>query len=118
MYRLENNHMYSKLFFPKVFSLKKCFLSVFQYVNFESEKKKIFSIMFRFCEKATKIWSYLPLRLYVTKGQIISKCLFGVFNFFQKTNEYTSHSSKNRIHSFVFWKNSRLDNLLSKLTDL
>jgi hypothetical protein len=30
------------------------------------------------------------------KGQIISKCLFGVFNFFQKTNENTSHSSKNK----------------------
>ena len=28
------------------------------------------------------------------KGQIIKKCLFGVFNFFQKTNEM-SHSSKN-----------------------
>ena len=30
-----------------------------------------------------------------TKGQIISKCLFGVFNFFQKTNKNTSHCSKN-----------------------
>ena len=29
------------------------------------------------------------------KGQIISKCLFGVFNFFQKMNKNTSHSSKN-----------------------
>ena len=46
------------------------------------------------------------------KGQIISKCLFGVFNFFQETNKNTSHSSKKRIHSFVFWKNSRRDNLL------
>ena len=35
------------------------------------------------------------------KGHIISKCLFGVFNFFQKTNENTSHSSKNEfIRSF------------------
>ena len=35
------------------------------------------------------------------KGQIISKCLFGVFNFFQKTNKNTSHTSKNEfIHSF------------------
>ena len=49
----------------------------------------------------------------VLKGQIISKRLFGVFNFFPKTNENTSHSSKN-----LFWKKSRLDNLLSKLTDL
>ena len=36
-----------------------------------------------------------------TKGQIISKCLFGVFNFFQKTNANTSHTSKNEfIRSF------------------
>ena len=48
------------------------------------------------------------------KGQLISKCPFGVFNFFQKTNENMSHSSKNEF----IWKNSRLDNLLSKLTDL
>ena len=43
------------------------------------------------------------------KGQIILKCLFGVFNFFQKRNENTSHTSKNeficlffgRIHSLT-----------------
>ena len=42
------------------------------------------------------------LRLFVycadpvyNKGQLISKCLFGDFNFFQKTNENPSHSSKN-----------------------
>ena len=29
-----------------------------------------------------------------TKGQLISKCLFGAFNFLQKTNENKSHSSK------------------------
>ena len=52
------------------------------------------------------------------KGQLISKCLFGVFNFFQTTNENMWHSSKKWIHSFVFWKNSWPDNLLSKLTDL
>ena len=28
------------------------------------------------------------------KGQLISKCLFGVFNFLQKTNKNKSHSSK------------------------
>ena len=56
--------------------------------------------------------------LELLKGQIISKCLFGVFNFFQKTNENTSHSSKNEFIRSFFWKNSRLDNLLSKLTDL
>ena len=36
----------------------------------------------------------------IAKGQLISKCLFGVFNFFQKTNKNTSHRSKNElIHS-------------------
>ena len=29
-----------------------------------------------------------------TKGQLISKCIFGVFTFFQKTNENKSTSSK------------------------
>ena len=29
------------------------------------------------------------------KGQMISKRLFGVFNFFQKRNKSMSHSSKN-----------------------
>ena len=37
------------------------------------------------------------------KGQLISKCLFGVFNFFQETNENKSHSSKNefKTNSFI-----------------
>ena len=36
------------------------------------------------------------------KGKLISKGSFGVFNFFQKTNENTSHSSKNEfIPSFL-----------------
>ena len=29
----------------------------------------------------------------ITKGQVISKGFFGLFNFFQRTNENTSHSS-------------------------
>ena len=39
-----------------------------------------------------------------TKGQIISKCLLGVFNFFQKTKENTSHSSKNEFICSFFWR--------------
>ena len=39
---------------------------------------------------------------FYTKGQIISKCLFGVFNFFQKTNENTSHTSKNEFICSIF----------------
>ena len=52
------------------------------------------------------------------KGQLISKCLFDVFNFFQKANKKTSPSSRNEFIRFFFLQNSRLDNLLSKLTDL
>ena len=38
----------------------------------------------------------------VTKGQIISKCLCGVLNFLQKTNENSLHTSKNEfIRSFL-----------------
>ena len=37
-----------------------------------------------------------------TKGQMILKCLFGVFNFFQKTNKNTSHSSKNEFICLFF----------------
>ena len=36
----------------------------------------------------------LLVELVQPKGQLISKCLFGVFNFLQKTNENKSHSSK------------------------
>ena len=48
-----------------------------------------------------KIKVYLFIYFVTTKGQIISKCLFGVLNFFQKTNENSSHTSKNKfIHLF------------------
>ena len=54
----------------------------------------------------------------ISKGRVISKGLFSVFNFFKKTNKITSHSSKSTNSFVCFWKNSWLDNLLSKLTDL
>ena len=48
---------------------------------------------FSFCSSPLR---YLNCRFDAeAKGQSISKCLFGVFNFFNKTNENTSHSSKN-----------------------
>ena len=54
-----------------------------------------------------------------TKSQIISKCLFGVFNFFQKTNENTSHSSRNEfIGSFFGRIHSLTICFRKKLTDL
>ena len=62
-------------------------------------------------------WSYVE-NLKNAKGQLISKWLFGVFNFFQKTNKNMSHSSKNEfVHSF-FGRIRGYQKLLSKLTDL
>ena len=40
--------------------------------------------------KALVKWSLDSKLSIPTKGQLISKCLFGVFNFFQKTNENAS----------------------------
>ena len=59
-----------------------------------------------------KLYLHLPTyihKCHLSKDQIISKCLFGVFIFFQKMNKITSHSSKNesirsffgRIHSLT-----------------
>ena len=41
-----------------------------------------------------------------SKGQIISKCFFSGRGFFQKTNENTSHTSKNEFIRSVFLKES------------
>ena len=43
---------------------------------------------------SAKINFKLTILTYEIKGQLISKCLFGVFNFLQKTNETKSCSSK------------------------
>ena len=40
-----------------------------------------------------------------TKGQLISKCIFGVFTFFQKTNENKSTSSKVEFVRLFFGRN-------------
>ena len=53
--------------------LMKCLFHILQAQTWET-KHKSFELIF----------GYFP------KGQLISKCLFGVFNFFQKTNENTS----------------------------
>ena len=47
-------------------------------------------------------------RFFFAKGQLISKCLFGDFNFFQKTNENTLHSSKNEFICSFFGRIHRL----------
>ena len=43
--------------------------------------------------------------LITAKGQLISKCLFCVFNFLQKTNENKSHSSKSEFIRLFFGGN-------------
>ena len=47
-------------------------------------------------KKIIGLGTYL-LRIVNSKGQLISKCLFGVFKFFQKTNE------KIRLNYWVLW---------------
>jgi hypothetical protein len=78
----------------------------------------LLSALLKFILRNHKIWRNLHLSFHVTNGQIISKCLFGVFNFFQKNRTKTCRILVKGIHSSVFWKNSQLDNLFSKLTDL
>ena len=55
------------------------------------------------------VWS---IARYIIKGQLISKCLFGVFNFFQKTNENKSTRGiiVVKLNSLVrfFWRNVSL----------
>ena len=58
------------------------------------------------------------VKCFLTKGQIISKGLFGVVEFSQNTNERIRHSSKNKfVRLFVSWENSRILKVLSKLSD-
>ena len=45
-----------------------------------------------------------------SKGQLISKCLFSVFNFLQKTNKKKSHSSKIELVRSFFGGNVGLKN--------
>ena len=56
-----------------------------------------------------------------TKGQLISKCLFGVFNFLKKTNEnkLTWGIIVVKSNLFVhFWRKWMTPKTISKLTDL
>ena len=58
----------------------------------------------------------------IFKDHLISKCLFGVFKFFQKMNENKSTwgtiAVKLILLSFVFWKNWEYQKVLLKLIDL
>ena len=52
------------------------------------------------------------LTLLYSKGQLISKCLFGVFNFFHKpVNENKSTSNKVKFVCLIFWKERRLEKI-------
>ena len=45
-------------------------------------------LKFRYSVKATKVWNNLLLVLTLRKGQLISKGIFGILEFLQKTNEW------------------------------
>ena len=60
----------------------------------------------------------LKVLFWYTKGQLISKCPFCVFNFFQKTNKNTWHSSKNEFICSFFGRIHGLTIYFRKLSDL
>ena len=53
----------------------------------------------------------MDVSFHETKGQLISKCLFGVFNFLQNMNENKSHRSKIEFVHSVFGGNVGLKKL-------
>ena len=56
-----------------------------------------------------------------TKGQLISKCLSGIFNYPKKRTKnfnFTTMVLQVELFSFVFWENWRNQKDISKLTDL
>ena len=57
--------------------------------------------------KSSQVFVYPLLDIYqiLSKGQLISKCLFGVFTFFQKMNENKSTSSKVELVYSFFGRN-------------
>ena len=55
------------------------------------------------------------------KGQLISKCLFGIFNFPKKQTkqlDFTTMVPQVELFLFIFWENWRHQKDISKLTDL
>ena len=62
-------------------------------------RRRVQSVRYIFEKSIHLAQNYAPCP--ILKGQLISKCLFGVFKFFQKTNKNSSHSIKNEfIHLF------------------
>ena len=57
----------------------------------------------------------------VFKGQLISECLFGIFNSHKKQTkkfDFITMVPKVKFISFIFWENLRHQKDISKLTDL
>ena len=70
---------------------------------------EIFFYLHKFSSQITSLMFY-PLVSRNTKGQLISKCIFGVFNSPKKTNENNSTWVTMAVKSnflFVFWENWR-----------
>ena len=68
--------------------------------------------------RPTILNGFLILKIKIPKGQIISKGLFGVLEFSQKTNERIRRSSKNEFVSLFFGRIPGYQKVLSKLSDL
>ena len=78
----------------------------------------LWSILRCFCYKVDAFAQFLAsFSSFITKGQIISKYLFVSSNF-SKKQTITRRIAVETNSLFVFWKNSRFDKFLSKLTDL
>ena len=77
------------------------------------------SLMMRSAFTYVFFWSHLFLKV---KGQLMSKCLFGMYlQFSQKTKEKIqlyNYGTLSVIVSVRFWKNWRYQNDISKVTDL
>ena len=61
------------------------------------------------------------MHIEIAKGQLISKCLFGIFNSPKKWTKKFNLSTilpQVELFSFVFWKNWRHQKDISKLPDL
>ena len=64
----------------------------------------------------------MKYRYIVGKGQLISKCLFGIFNSpkneWKRSTLLSTMVPQVELFSFVFWENWRHQKVISKLTDL
>ena len=61
------------------------------------------------------------MQSYDSKGQLISKCLFGIFNSPKERTikfDFTTMIPQVELFSFVFWKKGKHQKDISKLTDL